>query len=34
LYNQNMMDTFFKSKNTARAMERQFALRQAWRRRG
>ena len=34
LYNANMMDTFFKSKNAARAMERQFAMRQAWRRRG
>jgi hypothetical protein len=33
MYNANMMDTFFNQKNKARAMERQFAMRQAWRRR-
>lgn len=33
LYNQNMMDSFYRSKTVARAAERQFALRQAWRRR-
>jgi hypothetical protein len=34
LFNQNIMETFHRQKNSQRALERQFALRQAWRRRG